>query len=81
MRQNRVYDVSQSCFGVCWEGLLEGGFLEGLVQMDPERHFESGIEVDRYEALLQMADLMVHHRSMPRTVARTGKAIAASSLL
>jgi hypothetical protein len=33
--------------------------------MDPERHFESGVDVDRYEALLQMADLMVHHRSMP----------------
>jgi hypothetical protein len=33
--------------------------------MDPERQFESGVDVDRYEALLQMADLMVHHRSMP----------------
>jgi hypothetical protein len=73
MRQNRVYDVSQSCFGVCWEGLLEGGFLEGLVQMDPERHFESGIEVDRYEALLQMADLMVHHRSMPELLPELAK--------
>jgi formate hydrogenlyase transcriptional activator len=32
--------------------------------MDPERHFEAG-DVGRYEALLQMADLVVHHRSVP----------------
>ena len=41
--------------------------------MDPERHFESGIEVDRYEALLQMADLMVHHRSMPELLPELAK--------
>ncbi len=32
--------------------------------MDPERHFEAG-DVGRYEALLQMADLVVHHRGVP----------------
>jgi hypothetical protein len=73
LRENRVYDISQRCFGVYWEGLLEGGFLEGLVQMDPERHFESGIDVGRYEALLQMADLMVHHRGMPELLPELAK--------
>ncbi len=33
--------------------------------MDPARHFQSDGDVDRYEALLQMADLVVHHRSLP----------------
>jgi len=33
--------------------------------MDPDRHFEADGDVDRYEALLQMADLVVHHRSLP----------------
>ena len=33
--------------------------------MNPDRHFEAGGDVDRYEALLQMADLVVHHRSLP----------------
>jgi hypothetical protein len=33
--------------------------------MDPERHFEAGLDVSRYEALLQMADLVVHHRGVP----------------
>ena len=65
LRENRFYDVSQSCFGVYGKVLLEGNFLEALVQMDPERHFESGVDVDRCQALRQMADLMVHHRSMP----------------
>lgn len=33
--------------------------------MDPSRHFEADGDVGRYEALLQMADLVVHHRSLP----------------
>jgi formate hydrogenlyase transcriptional activator len=33
--------------------------------MDPSRHFEVEGDVGRYEALLQMADLVVHHRSVP----------------
>jgi formate hydrogenlyase transcriptional activator len=33
--------------------------------MDPDRHFEADGDVGRYEALLQMADLVVHHRSVP----------------
>jgi formate hydrogenlyase transcriptional activator len=33
--------------------------------MDPDRHFEVDVDVRRYEALLQMADLVVHHRGMP----------------
>jgi len=33
--------------------------------MDPDRHFEVAGDVGRYEALLQMADLVVHHRSVP----------------
>jgi formate hydrogenlyase transcriptional activator len=33
-----------------------------LAQMDPDRHFE---DVGRYEALLQMADLVVHHGGVP----------------
>jgi len=41
--------------------------------MDPERHFESGIEVDRYEALLQMADLVVHHGGMPELLPQLAK--------
>src|SRR5579872_5940549 len=32
--------------------------------MGPEHHFE-GEDVTRYEALLQMADLVVHHRDLP----------------
>ncbi len=32
--------------------------------MDPGRHFELEGDVGRYEALLQMADLVVHHRSV-----------------
>src|SRR5580658_418863 len=43
-----------------------GGLPEGLAQMDPgSRHFEVDGDVGRYEALLQMADLVVHHRSVP----------------
>ena len=41
--------------------------------MDPERHFESGVDVDRYEALLQMADLMAHHRSMSELLPELAK--------
>ena len=33
--------------------------------MDPNRHFEVAGDVGRYEALLQMADLVVHHRGVP----------------
>ncbi len=32
--------------------------------MDPDRHFDAE-DVGRYEALLQMADLVVHHRGVP----------------
>jgi formate hydrogenlyase transcriptional activator len=32
--------------------------------MDPDRHFEAE-DVARYEALLQMTDLVVHHRDVP----------------
>ena len=32
--------------------------------MQPDRHFVVG-DVGRYEALLQMADLMIRHRAMP----------------
>jgi formate hydrogenlyase transcriptional activator len=32
--------------------------------MDPDRHFDAE-DVSRYEALLQMADLAVHHRGVP----------------
>ena len=41
--------------------------------MDPERHFDSGIEVDRYEALLQMADLVVHHGGIPELLPQLAK--------
>ena len=43
--------------------MLEGASFYVLVQMDPDRHFEVE-EIGRYEALLQMADLMVHHGAM-----------------
>src|SRR5579863_8522503 len=33
--------------------------------MDPDRHFGVVGDVSRYEALLQMADLVVHHRGLP----------------
>jgi hypothetical protein len=33
--------------------------------MDPSRRFEVDGDVGRYEALLQMADLVVHLRSVP----------------
>jgi len=55
----------QLYLGFCWEGLLEGASLCGLAQMDPSRRFEEDGDVGRYEALLQMADLVVHHRSVP----------------
>ncbi len=49
------------CAGkVCSRGLP----YEELAQMDPDRHFEVDGDVGRYEALLQMADLVVHHRSV-----------------
>ena len=47
------------------QGLLEGAsFVCVLVQMDPDRHFEVE-DVRPYQALLQMADLVVHHRGLP----------------
>jgi formate hydrogenlyase transcriptional activator len=55
----------QLYLGFCWEGLLEGASLCGLAQMDPSRRFEEDGDVGRYEALLQMADLVVHHRNVP----------------
>src|SRR5438034_3777489 len=33
--------------------------------MSFENHFDSEADLRRYEALLEMADLMVHHRSLP----------------
>ena len=33
--------------------------------MTVENHFDSEADLRRYEALLEMADLMVHHRSLP----------------
>ena len=33
--------------------------------MSFESHFDSEADLRRYEALLEMADLMVHHRSLP----------------
>jgi formate hydrogenlyase transcriptional activator len=33
--------------------------------MSLENHFDSEADLRRYEALLEMADLMVHHRSLP----------------
>ena len=33
--------------------------------MSVESHFDSEADLRRYEALLEMADLMVHHRSLP----------------
>ena len=35
-----------------------------LAQMVPERHFDSDGELRRYETLLHMADLVVHHRGL-----------------
>jgi formate hydrogenlyase transcriptional activator len=40
--------------------------------MGPERHFEAG-DVGRYEALLQMADLVVHHRGVPELLPELAK--------
>src|SRR5437016_1477375 len=33
--------------------------------MDPDRRFDADVDVRRYEVLLQMADLVVHHRGLP----------------
>jgi formate hydrogenlyase transcriptional activator len=41
--------------------------------MDPERHFEAGIDVGRYETLLQMADLVVHHRGVSELLPELAK--------
>lgn len=47
---------------VCSRG---ASFVDSVAQMDPSRHFEVVGDVGRYEALLQMADLVVHHCSVP----------------
>src|SRR5579862_47146 len=41
--------------------------------MDPERHVGTGLDVGRYEALLQMADLVVHHRGVPELLPELAK--------
>jgi len=46
------------------EALHEGGIFSGLAQMVPELQFDSDGELRRYETLLQMADLVVHHRGL-----------------
>jgi len=63
----------KASLGFVWEGLLEGGFLEGLAQMDPDRHFETGGDARRYEAMLHMADLVVHHRGLPELLPELAK--------
>jgi formate hydrogenlyase transcriptional activator len=44
--------------------LLEGGSW-GSCKLSSDSHFESDADLRRYEALLEMADLMVHHHSLP----------------
>jgi formate hydrogenlyase transcriptional activator len=39
--------------------------VSGLAQMSTDSHFDSDAELQRYEALLEMADLVVHHHSLP----------------
>jgi formate hydrogenlyase transcriptional activator len=43
--------------------LLEGKL--GSCKLSSDSHFESEADLRRYEALLEMADLMVHHHSLP----------------
>jgi hypothetical protein len=45
-------------------GLLEGGVRVSR-KLNVESHFESEADLRRYEALLEMADLMVHHHDLP----------------
>ena len=33
--------------------------------MSPDSHFDTNADLRRYEALLEMADLVVHHQSLP----------------
>ena len=52
------------------EALLEGArSFPGSKQMTSNSHFDSDADLGRYEALLAMADLMVHHRSLPELFA------------
>ena len=37
--------------------------------MSTESHFDSDADLQRYEALLEMADLVVHHHSLPELFA------------
>ena len=41
--------------------------------MDPDRHFETGGDARRYEAMLHMADLVVHHRGLPELLPELAK--------
>ncbi len=43
--------------------------VSGLAQMSTDSHFDSDAELRRYEALLEMADLVVHHHSLPELFA------------
>ena len=43
--------------------------VSGLAQMSTDSHFDSDAELQRYEALLEMADLVVHHHSLPELFA------------
>ena len=45
LRENRVYDVYKVVLVFVGKVCSRGGFLEGLVQMDPERHFDSGMRL------------------------------------
>ena len=44
--------------------MLEGGVRVSR-KLNVESHFESEVDLRRYEALLEMADLMVHHHDLP----------------
>jgi hypothetical protein len=37
--------------------------------LSSESHFDSDADLQRYEALLEMADLVVHHHSLPERFA------------
>jgi hypothetical protein len=37
--------------------------------LSTESHFDSDADLQRYEALLEMADLVVHHHSLPELFA------------
>lgn len=50
--------------------MSEGDAQAWLAQMVPNSHFDSEAEFRRYEVLLEMADLMVHHRTLPELFAK-----------